>query len=61
MSSSYILDINPYLLVLFANIFSHSIGFFLILLVVSSPVQKLLSLIRSYLFILAFISFAFGN
>ena len=39
----------------FANIFSHSVGFLFILLMVSFAVQKLLSLIRSHLFIFVFI------
>ena len=45
----------------FANIFSHSISCFIILLIVSFAVKKPLSLIRSHLFIFAFISFAFGD
>ena len=61
MSSSYMLDINPLLVISFANIFSHSIGCLFILLMVSFAVQKLLSLIRSHLFIFAFISFALGH
>ena len=61
MSCLYILDINPLLVISFANIFSHSVGCFFILLMVSFAVQKLLSLIRSHLFIFAFISFALGD
>ena len=38
----------------FANIFSHSAGCFLVLLMVSFAVQKALSLIRFYLFIFYF-------
>ena len=49
----YILEIKPLLVSLFANIFSHSIGGFVM---VSFAVQKLLSLIRSYLFIFIFIT-----
>ena len=45
----------------FANIFSHSLGCLFILFMVSFEVQKLLSLIRSHLFIFAFISIAFGD
>ena len=41
-----------------ANIFSHSVGCFFVLSVVSFAMHKGLSLIRSYLFIFAFISFA---
>ena len=40
----------------FANIFFHSIGYFFGLLTVSLAVVKLLNLIRSHLFIFAFIS-----
>ena len=58
MSCLYILDINPLLVMSFANIFSHSVGCLFILLMISFAVQKFLSLIRSHLFIFAFISFA---
>ena len=61
MSCSYILEINHLLVALFANIFSHSVGCLFILFMVSFAMQKLLSLIRSHLFIFAFISFALGN
>ena len=54
-----ILDINPLLVLSFANIFSHSVGCLFILLMVSIDVQKLLSLIRSNLFIFAFNFFFF--
>ena len=47
----YILEINPLLVVSFASIFSHSVGCLFILFMVSFAVQKLLSLIRSHLFI----------
>ena len=57
MSYLYTL-INLLSVALFANIFSHSIGCFFILLMVSFAVQKLLSLIRFHLFIFPFISFA---
>ena len=56
MSCLYILEINPLLVALFANIFSHSMGCIFILIMVSFAVQKLLSLIRSHLFIFVFIS-----
>ena len=46
---------------LFAIIFSHSEGCLFTLLIVSFIVQKLLSLIRSYLFIFAFISITLGG
>ena len=61
MSSLYVLNINPLLVILFANIFSHSIGCLFVLLMVSFAVQNLLSLIRSYLYIFAFVSFALGD
>ena len=55
------LDINPLLVISFANIFSHSVGCLFVLLMVSFAVQKLLRLIRSHLFIFAFISFTLGD
>ena len=51
------LDINHLLVISVANIFSHSVGCLLISSMVFFAVQKLLSLIRSHLFIFAFISF----
>ena len=51
MSCLYILEINPLLVTSFANIFSHFVGFLFILFMVSFAVQKVLSLIRSCLFI----------
>ena len=56
MSCLYILEINPLSVVSFAIIFSHSEGCLFTLLIVSFDVQKLLRLIRSHLFIFAFIS-----
>ena len=50
-----------YQVISFANIFSPSVGCLFILLMVSFAVQKLLSLIRSHLFIFALISFASGD
>ena len=61
MSCLYILDINPLSNILFANIFSHSMGCIFILSMVFFAVQKLVSLMRSRLFIFAFISFALGD
>ena len=55
----YILNINPLLVISFANIFSHSVDFF-VLSMVSFTVQKLLSLVRSHQFNFAFFSFALG-
>ena len=50
MSCLYILEINPLSVVSFAFIFSHSKVCLFTLLIVSFAVQKILSLIRSYLF-----------
>ncbi len=58
MDYLYSLEIKPWSVSSFANIFSHSIGCLLVLLMVSIAVQKFISLIRSHLFILAFISVA---
>ena len=52
MSCLCILKINPLSVVSFAIIFSHSEGCLFTLLIVSFAVQKLLSLIRSHVFIL---------
>ena len=51
MSYSYILDLNSLLVISFANISSHSIGYLYILLTISFAVQNILSLIRLHLFI----------
>ena len=56
MSCLYILEINSLSVVSFAIIVPHSEGCLFILLIVSFAVQKLLSLIRSHLFIFVFIS-----
>ena len=56
-----ILEIHPLSVVSFAIIFSHSEGCLFILLMVSFDVQKLLSLIRSHLFIFVFISITLGG
>ena len=45
----------------FANIFSHSKGCLFILFMVSFAVQKLVSLIRSHLFIFVFIVIILGG
>ena len=52
--SLYILEIKPLSVSLFANIFSQSVGCLFILFMVSFAVQKLLSFIRSHLFIFVF-------
>ena len=61
MSCVYILEINPLSVTSFANIFSHSVGCLFILFMVSFAVQKLLSLIRSHLFIFVFIFITLGG
>ena len=61
LSCVYILEINYLSVALFAIIFSHSEGCLFTLLRVSFAVQKLLSLIRSHLFIFAFISITLGG
>ena len=58
MSCLYILDTNPLSVISFTNIFFHSVDCLFILLMVSFAVQKLLSLIRSHLFIFVSVSFA---
>ena len=57
----YILGINSLSVASFAIIFSHYEGCLFILLIVSFVVQKLLSLIRTHLFIFAFISITLGG
>ena len=54
-SCLYIFEINSLSVASFAIIFSHSEGYLFTLLIVSFVVQKLLSLIRSHLFIFCFI------
>ena len=56
MSLLYIFEINSLSVASIAIIFSHSEGCLFTLLIVSFVVQKLLSLIRSHLFIFAFIN-----
>ena len=55
MSCLYILEINPFSIASFANIFYHSEGFLFLLFIVSVAVKKLLSFIRCHLFIFVFI------
>ena len=57
----YIFEINSWSVASFAIIFSHSEGCIFTLLIVSFVVQKVLSLIRSRLFIFAFISSILGG
>ena len=61
MSYLYMLGFNPLSVALFANIFSHSLGCLFVLFMVSFAVQKLLSLIRSHLFIFVFIFITLGG
>ena len=56
-----IFEINPLSVASFAIIFPHSEGCLFTLLIVSFDVQKLLRLIRSRLFIFAFISDILGG
>ena len=60
MSCLHILEINPLSVASFANIFSHSEGCLFVFFMVSFAVQKLLSFIRSQLFIFVFISITLG-
>ena len=61
LSCLYILGVNPLSVVSFAIILSHSEGCLFTLLIVSFAVQKLLSLIRSHLSTLDFISITLGG
>ena len=56
-----ILEINPFSVVSFAIIFSHSEGCLFTWHIVSFAVQKLLSLIKSHLFTFVFISIILGG
>ena len=60
-SCLHIFQVNSLSVVSFAAIFSYCEGCLFTLLVVSLIVQKLLSLIRSHLFIFAFISITLGG
>ena len=61
LTSLYILETNPLSVASFANIFSHSEGYLFVLFMVSFDVQKLLSFIRSHLFIFVFIFITLGG
>ena len=61
MGCLYTLEINPLSVDSFANIFSHYEGCLFVLFMVSFAVQKLLSFIRSHLFIFVFISITLGG
>ena len=58
MSCLYILEIKPLSVTSFANICSCSVGCLFILFIVFFAVQKLISLIRSHLFIFVFMAIA---
>ena len=62
MNRLYILEIKPLSITSLADIFSHSVGcLFILWFMASIAVQKLVSLIRSHLFIFVFISVALGD
>ena len=61
MSCLCLLEIKPLRVTSFENIFSQFVGCLFILFMVSFAVQKLISLIRSHLFIFAFISIVLGD
>ena len=61
MSCLFILEIKPLSVSSFENIFSYSVGCLFVLFMVSFAVPKLVSLIRSHLFIFIFISIALGD
>ena len=56
MNSLYILDINPLSDILFTNKVSHSVCGLVVLLIAPFAVQKIFSLMKSYLSILIFVS-----
>ena len=61
MSCLYILEFNPLSVASYPIIFSHREGCLFTLFIVSFAVKKLLSLIRSHLFIFIFICFTLGG
>ena len=61
MISLYILEIKLLSEVSLANVFSHSVDSFFILLIFFLAVQKLFNLMLSHLFILCFISLTLGH
>ena len=60
MGSSYILDINLLSDMWFANNFPHSVGFLFILFIIPFAMQKLFSLMQSYLLIFNFVACGLG-
>ena len=61
VSSLYILEIRPLSEVSLANMFSHTVGSLCNLMLFSLAMEKLFLLMRSYLFILSFMSLALGD
>ena len=61
MGCLYVFGISSLPVLSLANTFSHSVGYPFILLIVSFAAQKLVSLIKSHLFIFGFVSFAKGD
>ena len=64
VSSLYILEIKPLFEVSLANMFSHTVGYFFILMLFSFGVQNLFFFffwMRSHLFIPSFMSLALGD
>ena len=57
----YILEINPLSVTSFANILSHFEGCLLLLFMVSFAMQKLLRIIKPYLFIFVFAFITLGK
>ena len=56
MSCLYVLEVNPVLVALFANVFFQDVSCLFVLFMISFAVRKVVNLIRLYLFIFAFIS-----
>ena len=50
----YILDVNALSNILLADIFSHSIEYFIVLLLISFSIQKIFRMMSSYLFLFPF-------
>ena len=61
MNCLYVLKINSLLVASFANTFSHSVGCLFILFMGSFDIQHSKSLIRSHLFIFAFVFISLGD
>ena len=61
MSCLCVLEIDPLLVALYTDIVSYSVDCFFVLFMVSFAVQKLLSFIRSHLFIFVLIFITLGG